>query len=124
MRKIYFLSFLLFVLFANTLLKGQCTGTPSGFTVTPLSQTICAGTQASFTITASGSTLGITFQWQSSTVSAVGPFQNINSPTTDMTYTTAALNMTTWFNVIIKCSNSQQSISIPAAVTVSSCAQP
>src|SRR4051812_20136720 len=123
MKKIYTLFLVALPVFFTLYSKAQCTGSPSGFTLVPASQTICAGNTATMMLVSGGSTTGITFQWQSSTVSAVGPFSTINTATS-MTYATNSLTMTTWYKVIITCGSSQQSISLFGAVTISNCAQP
>jgi hypothetical protein len=100
-----------------------CAGVPGANTVTPVSQTICMGSTASMGLANSYSASGITYQWQSSNISSVGPFTNINGATSP-TYTSGVLNATTYYNVVITCTNSGQSISVPHVVTVVNCSGP
>src|SRR4051812_37223132 len=103
--------------------QNPCSGTPGSNTIVPLTQTICAGTNANMTLLNSYSNTGITFQWQTSTVSIVGPYSTIPGATVHA-YSSPTLNTTTFFNVIITCTNSGLSISIPYSVTVITCTNP
>jgi gliding motility-associated-like protein len=63
-------------------------------------QTICTGSApASFTssVAASGGNGTFTYQWQSSTVSAAGPFTAASGTSNAATYTSPALTQTTYF---------------------------
>lgn len=87
----------------------NCSGTPTAGTITGAS-TLCAGS-AGTTLGLSGtsSTLGITYQWKSSTTSG-GPYNNLG---TSSTQATGTLSQTTYFVAQITCSNSGQSSTTP-----------
>ncbi len=121
MKHIYFF----FLLFCLGAFKAQnpCSGTPGSNTVLPLSQTICAGTSINLSLANNYSNTGITFQWQSSTTSSVGPFTNINGATTKA-FATPTLGGNLFFNVVITCTNSGLTISVPYSITVVPCNTP
>lgn len=103
--------------------QDPCSGIPGPNTVIPMSQTVCAGSIASMSLANTYTTLGITYQWQSSTISPVGPFSSIPGATLS-TFSSVPLPATIWYNVVITCTNSNQIINIPYSVTVVNCASP
>lgn len=109
---------------SETSAQSPCTGTPSANSMLPSSDfTICAGTSANVSLANSYSNSGITFQWQSSTTSSVGPFTNVFGARGPW-YTTPVLHGTRFFNVVITCTNSGISISVPVTVSVVPCYTP
>ena len=120
-----FTNLLLCTLFSSALYsQNPCSGAPLANTVMPLQHTVCAGTPASMSLANVYTTTGITYQWQSSTISQVGPFSNINGAT-QSTYTSQPLSGTVyWYNVVITCTNSNQSINVVHQVSVVNCAAP
>ncbi|MDI1356373.1 MAG: hypothetical protein PSX36_15765 [bacterium] len=113
MKKIYrsLILILLPLFFSLTELSAQtpCSGTP-GTNSTLASQTIvCPGSTVSLSLLNSYTVTGITYQWQSSTISPVGPYSTIPGGTSS-TYTTAPLFASTYFVCIITCTNSNQTI--------------
>ena len=101
--------------------QSPCTGTPSANSMLPSAHfTICAGTTANLSLANSYSNSGITFQWQSSSTSTVGPFTDINGARSQY-YTTTVLHNTLYYNVVITCTNSGISINVPVTVSVVPC---
>jgi hypothetical protein len=80
-----------------------CTGTPTS-TISGPSFSLCPGETANFLINGLSSDAGITYQWQVSTVSSVGPFTNINGAT-NITHSAPNQTATTWYSAVITCTN-------------------
>ena len=97
-----------------------CTGTPAGNTVIAQSYSVCTGSSASLSLAYTYTSTGINYQWQSSTVSAVGPFMSIPGATLS-NYVSGPLNMTTYYNVLITCTNSAQNTSASQMISVTNC---
>ncbi|GGG38265.1 GEVED domain-containing protein [Bizionia arctica] len=96
-----------------------CTGTPTpGNTVSSETSVVSGGTtNLSLQNTTTGS--GATYQWQSSTTSAVAGFSDIIGAT-NATYT-ATVNAITWYRCVVTCSgNSGTSIAVEVGVTYAS----
>src|SRR4051812_43499284 len=110
-RIILFIGLSLLLCHGAVLSQNPCSGTPGTNTVGPLSQTVCAGSGANMVLLNNYTTTGITYQWQSSTVSVVGPWISINGATVH-SYSSPTLTNTTYYNVVITCTNSGQSISV------------
>jgi len=81
-----------------------CTVLPSANAVLAPTFAICPGSFANLSLANTYSVGGITYQWQSSTLSAVGPFAAI-SGATNAVVATPTLNQQTWFNVLITCTS-------------------
>lgn len=99
----------------------NCSGTPTGGTVTPTSQTLCSGASSANLVLAGMSTsLGITYQWQESDDNGVNdPWANVSggSGATTTTYTPPAFAGTTiYYRCLVTCTNSSQST--PSSVSV------
>lgn len=103
--------------------QNLCNGTPGSNSIIPLSQTVCAGSSATLGLAMNYTNSGISYQWHNSTVSAVGPWLSINGATSE-NFTSPPLNTTTFFMVVITCTNSGLSISLTCSVTVVPCATP
>jgi hypothetical protein len=97
-----------------------CSGTPGSNIVLPVNSTICVGTSITLSLATTYSTTGFTYQWQTSTVSPVGPFTSVSGATASV-YTATNITITTYFNLIITCTNSSNSISISQVVYVIPC---
>lgn len=125
MKKISTISvlLLLFIFMQSGKAQNPCSGTPGSNYVIPLTQTVCAGQPLNMTLANSYSTSGITYQWQTSTISIVGPYTPVSGATLHA-YNSPSLSMNTFFNVIITCTNSGLSISVPYSVTVIPCNTP
>ncbi len=102
-----------------------CPGTPTTITITvspqltpgvvAASQTLCnGGDPVAFTETTPAVGAGISYQWQSSTTSATGPWTNI-SGATSATYDAGPVTQTTWFIRVV--SNSISGIPCSVANT-------
>jgi hypothetical protein len=118
----------LFILFCTVLSfqvrsQNPCTGIPSPNIIGPASPTACAGSSFSLGLLLPYTSTGITYQWQSSTVSPVGPFTSISGATLS-TLSNATITTSTYFNVIITCTNSGLSISVNTSVTLVPCTSP
>ncbi|MEZ5039123.1 MAG: T9SS type A sorting domain-containing protein [Saprospiraceae bacterium] len=73
-------------------------------TADPTDDTICEGGTSTLSVAITGGTGTISYQWQSSS-SATGPFADI-AGATNATYTTGALSVTTYYQVLISASAS------------------
>jgi len=84
----------------------NCTGTPSANTVAGANYILCPGQSASLAIgnLTNLSPSGLTYQWQSSSVSGVGPWTNIPGAT-GLFYNTPSTYSMTYYSVVISCGN-------------------
>jgi Secretion system C-terminal sorting domain/Ig-like domain CHU_C associated len=107
---------MLFIFFVSSIkINAQvpCSGVPatntlitSGLPICPASSTT-VGLQNSYTVT------GLWYQWQSSTTSSVGPWTSISGATLS-TLMTPTLNTSTYFMVVVTCTNGGGSSGITA----------
>ena len=95
-----------------------CSGTPASNVVTVPSFSVCPNSGANIMLATSYTETGITYQWQSSTISAVGLWSSIPSAT-NAGLATGNLTVNTWYQVIVTCANTTQSISATGLVAVS-----
>jgi hypothetical protein len=95
-----------------------CNGTPASNVVVVPSFSICPNSGINVSLATSYTETGITYQWQSSTVSAVGLWSSISSGT-NATLATGNLTVNTWYQVIVTCANTTQSITSTGLVSVS-----
>lgn len=98
----------------------SCTGTPSLNLIMPPSYTTCPSiVNPPFNFANNYSVTGLEVQWQSTTVSPVGPW-SAASPSLTYDYLVTGNNalainqvsVTTWYQAIVTCTNSGQSITI------------
>ena len=82
-----------------------CTVTPGANTVITPTAPVCPFSSANLSLATTYSFGGITYQWYSSTLSAVGPFTNAIANGTAAALTTPTLSQTTWFTVVATCTN-------------------
>ncbi len=83
-----------------------CSGTPPSNTVLPATYSTCPILlNPNLSLTTNYPFAGITYQWQSSTVSSVGPFSSIPNATLT-TAPVPTLGATTWYQAVITCTNS------------------
>src|SRR5690606_18658922 len=80
-------------------LQPTCAGLPSQTVVGP-DYEICPGETATFSIGGLSPDLGLTYQWQMSNLSAVGPFTLIPGASSVL-HTSAPINSTMWYSAII-----------------------
>lgn len=92
----------------NIILPPPCSGVPGANAVLTPTYAICPNAAALLTLANSYTTYGFTYQWQSSTVSAVGPFVSIPNATMT-TYVTPTLIANTYYQAVITCTNSNSS---------------
>lgn len=82
-----------------------CTTAPPPNSILPLTFTTCPGLQnPNLTLASTYSFGGITYQWQSSTVSPVGPFTSIPNATLSSS-PVPTIGISTWFQVVATCTN-------------------
>lgn len=83
-----------------------CSSTPSANSVVGANYVLCPGQSASLTIgnLTSLAPSGINYQWQSSTVSGVGPWTTI-SGATGLSMVTPSTYSVTYYSVVITCTN-------------------
>lgn len=85
-----------------------CAGVPSATTIANLTNP-CAGATINLSSNASYTGTGVIYQWQSSTVSATGPFAPI-ATATNLAYSTNVLpTAPTWYQVVATCTNGPSS---------------
>jgi hypothetical protein len=86
---------------AYEFLSPVCAGNPTN-TISGPSYSLCPGETANFMVNNLSSDLGITYQWQSSTISNVGPFTPISGANS---FSLTAPNQTTqaWYSAVITC---------------------
>jgi hypothetical protein len=84
-------------------LTPNCTGQPNGGLSGP-SFSLCPGESASFMISPLSADAGITYQWNFSNTSQVGPFTAISNATS-IAYTVPNVTATTWVQAVITCTN-------------------
>ncbi len=87
-----------------------CAGAPNAGSVSP-SQTICPNTTAVVSNTSSNSFTGITYQWMQAPL-ASGPWTNVTTGSgfNTQVLTTASLTAQTFYQLVITCTNSAQSV--------------
>ncbi len=116
MEKIYFhiknLSAVLCLLClqAKAQTLAPCAGVPASNTVIVLPNPVCAASSLTLGLLNSYSVSGIGYQWQSSTVSAVGPFSSIPGATLSTYFTPTLTFNNYYYQVVITCTNGGLSI--------------
>jgi hypothetical protein len=96
----------------NIIPNTPCAGAPASNSVLPLSYTSCPSyTNPNFTFANTYSVGGISYQWQTSTVSPVGPFTNVPGGTL-FSLPVSSVQVTTWYQAIITCSTTGQNITV------------
>jgi hypothetical protein len=96
-----------------------CTSTPGANTVMSPTYAICPNSAAALSLANSYTVGGITFQWQSSTVSPVGPWSAITTATSNA-YSAPNQTTSTYYSAVITCTNTNGSYTTAATqVTVS-----
>ncbi len=87
-------------------LATPCSGTPPSNTVLPATYSTCPILlNPNLSLTTNYPFAGITYQWQSSTVSPVGPYAPIANATLQGV-PVPTLNTTTWYQAVVTCTNS------------------
>ena len=84
-----------------------CSGTPAANSVVSSQSLICPNAAVLMSMASSYTNVGLTYQWFSSTVSAVGPFTPIAGATLT-TLNSGSLQANTFYNVAITCTVSSQ----------------
>ncbi len=90
-----------------------CSGLPGANSVVTTTAAICPNSATPLSLANSYTLGGITYQWQSSTVSPVGPWTPVVGATL-ATVTSPSLTMPTYFSAIITCTNGNGSITATA----------
>jgi hypothetical protein len=85
-------------------LSPPCSGLPPSNTVNGPTWALCPGEDAAMILGTLYPNTGYTYQWRSSTVSNVGPFNSIASAT-NLAYTAPSMTTQTWFQVVMTCTN-------------------
>ena len=92
-----------------------CQGTPTTNSIFPISYTSCPGLgNPMLGLTNTYSVGGISYQWSTSTVSAVGPFAPVSGATL-ASAPVPTLGVTTWYQTVITCTNTGLSITLPSS---------
>jgi hypothetical protein len=82
-------------------LTPTCTGTPSNTVLSP-SFAICPGGSVNVSIGTLNPDAGFTYQWRTSAISQVGPFNNI-AGANGISYVAPSVTNNTWFSVVVTC---------------------
>ena len=91
-----------------------CSTTPGANTVVAVSNLICPNSTANLSLSGNYTVVGISYLWQTSTVSAVGPY--ITIPTATTAYLSAPnVTVATWYSAIISCANTSGTITASAS---------
>ncbi|MGB6046758.1 MAG: GEVED domain-containing protein [Flavobacteriales bacterium] len=100
----------------NVVVPPPCTGTPAPGNTTVTNATPCPGADFTLGVQNATSGAGLSYQWQSSTTGAGGPFANngLGTATTQVANTTVP----TWYQLVVTCSGSP-GYSYPVEVTPS-----
>ena len=85
-------------------LTPSCAGSPTANSVSSPTYALCPGEIATLGLSYLDPNLGITYQWQSSTISQVGPFVSLPGANSVL-YTIPTTTTSTWYNVVITCTN-------------------
>jgi hypothetical protein len=79
-----------------------CNGAPASNTAVSIQTLICPNANVNLFLANTYSTFGLSYQWLSSTTSAVGPFAVVNNAT-NATFPVVGQTVTTWYQVAITC---------------------
>ncbi len=102
----------------NLISPTPCSGTPAANSVISPTAGICPNESAYLSLGTTYTVGDITYQWQASTTSSVGPFTSVPNAT-NSSFSTPNLTGNTWYQTIITCTASSQSItSAPGLVMV------
>ncbi len=106
-----------------------CNGVPGSNTIVPSTQTICSGNSAVMALAGTYSNVGYTYQWKASPASISGPYTtvigaNSASFSTGPTFTTGANTHTIFYQAIITCTSSGQSITLTSTLYILPCTTP
>ncbi len=95
-----------------------CTNTPVSNTLIPNVYSTCPGiNNPTVSMAMTYTDGGLTYSWLTSTVSNVGPFTAVTG--TASSYPSPTLNVTTWYQAIVTCTNTGQSTTLsPATFSV------
>ena len=80
-----------------------CSGAPASNTVNALQAVICPNANTNLNLINTYTNTNLSYQWFSSTISAVGPFTPISNATLT-TYPVTNLTVNTWYQSVITCS--------------------
>lgn len=86
-----------------------CSTAPPPNSVLATPPTICPGGSSTLNIAVTYSLTGLTYAWQSSTTSSLGPYTAIPNGT-NAVITESNVNVNTWYNCIVTCSSVSSSI--------------
>ena len=92
-----------------------CSTAPAANSILPTTFTTCPFlANPNLNLTTTYTTGGITYQWQSSTVSPVGPFTSVPGATLN-SVPLPTLGVTTWYQAVVTCTNTGGNITVPSA---------
>jgi hypothetical protein len=95
-----------------------CSGTPASNSVVGPTAAICPNTSAGLAMATTYTQINMTYTWQSSTFSNIGPWTSITNAT-NAAYATPNMTANTYYQVIVGCANSGATIAAtPLQVTV------
>ncbi|HEY0108089.1 MAG TPA: GEVED domain-containing protein, partial [Fibrella sp.] len=96
-----------------------CTGAPTAGTINATNgvDTFCAGGSTTLNLAGASNGLGISYQFRSSTTQG-GPYTNVPSGGTGLSYSTGVLPQTTYFVVDVTCSGSNTTVTTPEFAVV------
>lgn len=127
MRGVFLLLWILLIVQIQA--QNVCNGIPGTNTIVPSTQTICSGNSAVMALAGTYSNTGYTYQWKASPASISGPYTTVigaTSPTfnTGPTFTTSASTHSIFYQAIITCTSSGQSITLTSTLYILPCTTP
>jgi hypothetical protein len=96
----------------NIIAASACAGAPGANSVVATSTNVCPGGSTSFSLATSYTVGGLTYQWSTAT-SSVGPYTSVSGATTSA-YTATNITASTWYQVVITCTNGPASTTATA----------
>jgi hypothetical protein len=96
-----------------------CSGQPSANSVNAPTFAICPNSTVALGLTNTYTVGGLVYTWQTSTMSAVGPYSTVATSST-APYNTPALNVPTWYQVIVTCPGQGSIVTTAGTVMIAS----
>jgi hypothetical protein len=94
-----------------------CNGTPGANSVITPTYAFCPGATVAAAVATTYTNSGYTYQWQTSTVSVVGPWTTVTGATL-ATFNSAPINVNTYISALVTCTTTNSQLIVPAAQVV------
>lgn len=95
-----------------------CSGNPPMNSVVTPTYLLCPGESAILGLATPNNSVGLTYQWQVSATSGLGPFTVVPSGGNDPVYATPSLSSTTYYEVVITCPGQGTTTSVAGTVNI------